>query len=103
MNKFDSLAVAVAPEGHEASPRYEVELPTVVYPTVEEHAEAFGLNVRAKRFTKALLFAHAAYAQGQRVSAEAFQQALDAALNVLFAPFRRLRSADRCPCGLLAA
>jgi hypothetical protein len=94
MKKFDSLALAVAPEGHEATPKEGLALPVEQYPTVEEHAENFGLNGRRKAFQKALVFAHAGYAQGQRVSADAFQAALDEALGL---PLRSTRLPSSYP------
>jgi hypothetical protein len=47
-------------------------------PTVEEHAARAGL----KRFARALLFAYKGYAQGQRVSAKAFDADLAEALSL---------------------
>lgn len=51
-------------------------------PTVEEHAQRLGLDAPRKAFARALVFAHAGYAAGQRVSPDAFEAALAEALSI---------------------
>jgi hypothetical protein len=58
------------------------ENPLETLPTVEEHAARTGLDHPRKRFARALVFALKRYAQGQRISAEAFDANLAEALSL---------------------